>query len=68
VQSVLAQRECQGAPDHEIRPIAGCPWCKAATMTVDAVIPGIFLGGAFLRYRCARCDGRMEVSLARAID
>jgi hypothetical protein len=58
----------QAAPDLEIRPVGGCPHCKATTMTVDTVIPGIFLGGALLRYRCERCDGTAEVNLLPAID
>ena len=57
----------QEALAHETRPAPDCPDCVRA-MAVDAVIPGIFLGSVFVRYRCARCNRETEVSVPPAID
>jgi transposase-like protein len=57
----------QAALEHDIQPVPDCPHCVRA-MTVDAVIPGIFLRSVFVRYRCERCNRETEVSLPPVID
>jgi len=57
----------QEALEHEIQPAPDCPHCDRS-MTVDAVIPGIFLGSVFVRYRCERCNWETEVSLPPVTD
>jgi hypothetical protein len=58
---------CRQMPD-EIKQTADCPKCRVPSMTIARIVPGIFLGGAFVRYRCLRCRKEVEINLRPAMD
>jgi transposase-like protein len=59
---------CQQMPDDQIKQTADCPKCKTPSMTIARIVPGVFLGGAFVRYRCQRCRKEVQINFPPPMD